>query len=114
MIEAYSFGTMTINGRAYTKDVMIMPDGGIVCPWIRNTGHELQRADIKAVIRSMPNILVAGTGAYGRMTIIPGLDADLRARGIQLIAEPTQDAVVTFNTLKEKPEIVAGCFHLTC
>ena len=90
-----------------------MPDGGIVSPWIRNIGHELQRSDIKAVIRAMPNILVAGTGAYGRMTIIPGLDADLQNRGIRLIAEPTEEAVATFKTLRQTTDIVAGCFHLT-
>ena len=114
MIESYSFGKITIDGQEYTEDVIIMPSGEVVSPWWRKAGHELALSDIKEILEATPSVLVVGTGDPGMMKPISGLGANLQAKGIRVIVQPTKQAVDTFNALREESEVVAACFHLTC
>ncbi len=56
VIDSYNFGSMTVDGATYTKDIIIFPDNSILCPWWRNAGHRLEKYDIEALI-NMPEIL---------------------------------------------------------
>ncbi len=114
MIVSYSFGKITIDGQEYTEDVIIMPSGEVVSPWWRKAGHELALSDIKEILETTPSVLVVGTGDPGMMKPISGLGANLQAKGIRVIVQPTKQAVDTFNALREESEVVAACFHLTC
>jgi len=40
MIEKYSFGRMTIDGKEYTKDLMIL-SGRVRADWWRKKGHPI-------------------------------------------------------------------------
>lgn len=114
MIDSYSFGRMRINGRLYTADLIIFPDGTIQDSWWRRQGHRLEMADIAALAEARPDILVAGTGDSGLMRPETGLTEQLARAGITLVAEPSQEAAQTFNRLLQAGEKVGGCFHLTC
>lgn len=114
MIEAYSFGQMTVNGKQYTKDLIILPDGGILHPWWRKSGHTLTLDDLGPVIDASPDILIVGMGMSGMMNLHPPLFAELTKRNINLIAKPTTQAVKEYNSLLEQNLGVAACFHLTC
>lgn len=114
MIEKCGFGKMEIDGRVYTTDLMILPNGEIADGWRRISGHHLVREDIQNLLESQPGIIVAGTGIYGRMRIEPALEAYLTDSGIELIAQPTKSAAQTYNDLLSGAKSVAGCFHLTC
>ena len=48
-IDKYNFGSITINGKEYTKDVIIFPDR-VSAPWWREEGHNLSLKDLKEVI----------------------------------------------------------------
>jgi hypothetical protein len=113
-IQSYSFGKITIDRQTYTKDLIILPSGKIVGPWIRNAGHILEVADIKEILDEAPSVLVIGTGAYGGMKLKIDLSVQLQEKGINVIARPTKEAVATFNALQERSDVVAACFHLTC
>ena len=114
MITGYSFGRMEIGGEVYTKDLMILPDGTILHPWWRDSGHRLTLADIEPVLQSSPAVLVVGTGDPGLMTPEPGLIQELEGRGIEVDVLPTARAVDRFNRLTAEGRPCAGCFHLTC
>jgi len=114
MIDTYSFGRMIIDGRKYTKDLWILPNGEIVCPWWRITGHELVLADIEELMAARPDLLIIGTGANGVMRLAPGLESVLRARGIRTVVLPTAEAVERYNSLRGEDSGIAACFHLTC
>lgn len=114
MIEKCAFGTMTINGKRFTSDLMIFPDGRIRDRWWRTEGHRLSLQDIMPLVESAPRFIVAGMGIYGQMKADPGLEAALKAKGISLITDRTEDAARRFNELHHKQEGVAACFHLTC
>ena len=114
MIDSYSFGSMDIDGKRYTRDLIILPDGSILHPWWRETGHALAISDIEQVIAASPDILIVGTGKPGLMKPAAGLNEALRIKGIGTRIMPTDEAVREYNALREQGRKVAGCFHLTC
>ena len=61
-----------------------------------------------------PQLLVIGTGYYGRMQVPKKTIESLRAVGIEVRIAKTSEAVAEFNRLqRESPRIVAA-LHLTC
>ncbi len=114
MIDSYSFGHMSIDGQACNKDVIILPDGSVISPWWRKTGHELVLSDIQAILETKPDFLVIGTGSSGLMKPHSVLESDLEARGIKVIVFPSEKAVEKYNSMTQQKHNVAACFHLTC
>ncbi len=114
MIDSYVFGRMVIDGREYTRDLMILPGGGIISPWWRRSGHVLVPADLEKMLAAKPALLVIGTGASGMMRPAPDLKADLAARGTRAVVLPTERAVDEYNSLLGRENGLAACFHLTC
>ncbi len=113
MIESYSFGEIEIDGKKYTNDVILFPDR-VVNDWWRKTGHSLSIDDIEEVVKEEPEVLVVGTGAYGRMNVPSGTKDYLKSEGIELIVKKTKNAYKTYNELKNRGRDVVGAFHLTC
>lgn len=105
---------MMIGDHTHRSDVMIYPDGQVEDGWRRKAGHRLETADIHGLLNSGPDILVVGTGIYGRMHIQPDLKSYVKKNGIQLVNKPTEQAALEFNRFKLAGLNVAGCFHLTC
>ena len=112
MIDSYSFGRMVIDGKTYTSDVILYPDK-VDDSWWRESGHLLQKEDLRDVIQYNPEILIVGTGAYGLMKILDETKQFLETEGIELISEETKEACKIYNELKERKKAVAA-FHLTC
>jgi hypothetical protein len=94
-IDTYSFGTIVIDGKRYSKDVIIYP-GRVFSPWWRKEGHLLQLDDLSEVITEKPDVLIDELGALG----------------IDVRPEKTTKAVTVFNSLSGKKVVAA--LHLTC
>jgi hypothetical protein len=75
-------------------------------------GHRLVLDDLEDVLDELPERLVVGTGAYGRMTPDPVTLEQLRERGIEVEALPTDEAVRRYGALD--PNRTAAASHLTC
>ncbi len=112
MIDSYSFGCITIDGKTFTSDVIIYPDK-INDGWWRISGHLLQKEDLKDIILYNPEILIVGTGANGLMKILDETKSYLESKGIKLIIAETKKACKIYNELKGKKKVI-GAFHLTC
>jgi hypothetical protein len=113
MIEKYSFGRMTVDGREYRKDLKII-QGRVVSDWWRKQGHLVDAADLEDVLSAKPSILVVGMGDSGLMKPAETLRTCLAESGMELRASPTAEALKVFNRLASEGENVAGAFHLTC
>lgn len=111
-IQDYSFGSIRIGGTAYSSDVIILP-GRILPDWWREKGHSLAVADLEEVFEARPELLIVGSGAYGRMDVPAATRSALEGAGIELIAEPTGAACATYNGLRADRQ-VAAALHLTC
>lgn len=114
MIDSYTFGKMTVNGNEYRKDLIILPNGSVLSPWIRKSGHRLTLADLDPVLDSSAKILVIGTGTPGLMRPHPTLVNELQEKGITALVLSSKRAADKFNALTGGSNPVAACFHLTC
>ena len=112
-IDEYAFGRMVVDGKTYRKDLILLPDG-VRSDWWREEGHSLGEADLADVFAAKPEVLVVGTGAHGVMGVPCATREALQEAGIQVIAEPTGEAVGRYNALAAGGMRVAGAFHLTC
>lgn len=112
MIDSYSFGRIVVDGEEYTSDVIIFPDR-VQGSWWREEGHSLSLNDLKTVLDFRPGTLVVGVGYSGMMRIPESTKKVVEARGIELIAARSSQAVDEYNRLCASGRVV-GAFHLTC
>jgi hypothetical protein len=110
-IDGYEFGRVTIDGREETRDVIVLPDR-VVRGWWRKEGHGLVLEDLEDVLDDLPERLLVGTGAYGRMRPDAGALEALGARGVEVEVLPTAEAVERYGQLD--PRRTAAALHLTC
>lgn len=112
-IEDFSFGRMRVQGQDYRQDLKIV-DGKVIADWWREHGHKVSDVDVREVFESRPEVLVVGSGLSAQMTVSPTLRDRLAMFDIELVEEPTESAVATYNRLLRQGRRVAGAFHLTC
>lgn len=112
-ITAVRFGRMEVDGVAYHRDLIIMLSG-ILCPWIRDQGHQLGTQDLQTVLDTPPRLLIIGTGMVGRMRVDRGLVEYLDAQNITCRVMRTREAAAAFNTAVREGLHCAGAFHITC
>lgn len=112
IINSYSFGNITIDGKNYRSDVIIFPDK-INSKWWRKNGHLLSDEDIGEILKYKPEMLIIGTGASGLMKVDQKVKDKLNSLGIGFIIKNTAEAVEEYNKLEKKDKIICA-FHLTC
>jgi len=114
MIENYRFGEITINGKKYRRDLIILPDK-IIDNWWRKEGHNLCIDDLREVLEEDIDILIIGTGYYGFMKVPEKVVNKLKENGIDVIVKSTREACKVFNEMSSsKDKKIAAAFHLTC
>jgi hypothetical protein len=120
MIEEYRFGFIKINGKDYDHDVEVKWTDEVL-PLIMKERHKIGLEEVKRAINQKPDTIAIGTGESGLVEITPEAQEEVRRNGIKLVIDKTEEAVKTFNVLKEdskeeegKQEKVIGLFHLTC
>src|ERR687892_206469 len=110
-IENYGFGHVVVDGEEHTRDLIVLPER-VEENWRRRDGHGLVLEDLDDVLDELPERLILGTGAYGRMEPDPQALDQLRARGVDVEVLPTGDAVRRYEALN--PARTAAALHLTC
>jgi hypothetical protein len=110
-LTEYSFGSVTVDGEQYTRDLIVLPHR-VVPDWWRREGHSLTMEDLDEVIDDLPDRLVLGCGHDGRLKPPAAVLDELRARGVEVEAMPTAEAVRRYGELD--PERTAAALHLTC
>jgi hypothetical protein len=120
MIEEYRFGFIRINGKNYDHDVEVRWTEEVLL-WVFQERHKIDVREVKRAIDQKPDTIVIGTGESDLAKATPEAQEEIKNNGIKLIIDKTEDAVRTFNVLKEeseeeegKQEKVIGLFHLTC
>lgn len=110
MISSYSFGKIVVEGKEFREDVVVSKSS--VESWWRKQSHNVEPADVKAVVEKRPAIVVIGTGYSGVMRVSEETKRFIEGTGIKLVVEKTAEAVKTFNQTKEKDKV--ALLHLTC
>jgi hypothetical protein len=110
-ITGYSFGRVEVDGREHTRDLIVLP-GRVFADWWRRDGHSLVIEDLEEVLDDLPERLIVGCGAHGRLQPDPSVVEALRRRGVKMEALPTGEAVQRYGELD--PVRTAAALHLTC
>ena len=112
MIESYSFGEMTINGKKFTNDLKII-NSEVKSDWWQKERHKIQDIDLEDMPANT-EILVIGNGESGCNEVQESTKKLCEEKGIELIIHMTEEASKTFNKLYKENKNIMGAFHLTC
>ncbi|MBD3185274.1 hypothetical protein GF325_00485 [Candidatus Bathyarchaeota archaeon] len=118
-IDSTKFGSITIDGKEYSHDLYILPDGNMEkrdkshSPRIH--GHRsLGKAEIKHILSTNPDILLIGTGQSGVLPFQEDVEGMLQNSAIVTIKEKTPDIINEFNKKWDDGKRVAAILHVTC
>lgn len=111
------FGSIVVNGERFDHDVVV--EAGIVRarvkgpskPYRTRYGHTPLSND-EAIPWTAPR-LVIGTGASGRLPIMPEVNQRARELGVELTTLRTADACALLRSLDESAAVDA-ILHVTC
>lgn len=110
-IENYRFKYIEIDAESYTIDVIIHPDG-VIPEWWRKSSHEVLPEDLDQYLDDFPEVLIIGTGKFGRMQVPQETEQWLEEKGTKVIQKKTDNACREYN---ESDKTVTGvALHLTC
>jgi len=114
MIDSYNFGHIVIDTISFDHDVIVFPDR-VQDNWWRKEGHTLHIEDIRKALEEIrPKTLVVGTGKFGVMRVAEEVKSYCEEHHVTLYAEPSENAVKTYNRLFLVGDRIVGAFHLTC
>jgi hypothetical protein len=113
-IEKYSFGNIRIDGRDYSQDLILLGDI-VKGPWWREAGgHVYAVEDFKELVAAAPDVVILGTGYFGRVKVLDETLNALAEVGPEIVVEKTSGAVESYNRLADDGRDVAAALHLTC
>jgi hypothetical protein len=110
------FGKIEVNGERYEHDVVI--DAGKVKKRKKGVSKRFRDEYGHTPLSPDEDIpwggeqLIVGTGVYGNLPIMPGVQAEAKRRGIKLIAVPTDQACRLLNTVRRNK--AHAVLHVTC
>lgn len=120
MIQEYHFGSITIDGKTYNHDVEVRWTGEVL-RWWRAESHLIDIKDVERAVEKNPQTIIIGTGESGIAKVTKEAEDFIKEKGIELLIDGTEQAIKTFNILKEESEEeegkqrkAIGLFHLTC
>lgn len=114
MIEEFGFGMISVDGYAYAKDLIILPER-VVEDWRREKGHLVQLKDLEQHIKDVSlDVLVVGTGKFGFLKINHDVHLYAHENKIELFYDTSDNAVDKYNSCVQSGRTVVGAFHLTC
>ncbi len=115
-IESNEFGKIVVDGKNYTKDIIITGNGKVIArpsdaETKYGTHHVIVLEEMKLMLMDNPRVIVIGTGQYGACHLEKGVEEEIKKQGVRLLIERTPKAIHLFNNINERK---AGLFHLTC
>jgi hypothetical protein len=111
-IGSFRFGRIVVDGAAYDKDLIILPDN-VLPNWWRDEGHTLSMNDLQPVLDAGPEVLVIGKGVFGRLEVPGATRRALEAAGLELVVLRTGEACQRYNELSDRRSVSAA-LHLSC
>ncbi|MBU4274565.1 hypothetical protein KKE19_02000 [Patescibacteria group bacterium] len=120
MIEEYNFGYIIIDGKRYDNDIEMRWTNEVLL-WSFKEKHLIGIEEVKRAVGQAPETIIIGTGKSGLANVTKEAQNFIKNNGIELIIDKTEEAVRTFNIMKEdsleeegRQRQVIGLFHLTC
>ena len=117
IIDATSFGSITIEGRKIENDVVLTLEGSVqkrkkkLSKKVYGTSHKISLEEAKYVYEEGAEMLIIGAGQYRRVGLSDDAEKYLNRKGCRVKLLRTSKAIQAWNTAGEK---AIGLFHVTC
>lgn len=115
-VEYPGFGTIVVEGRRYHHDVVI--EAGRVRARDKKPSKALKGVTGHTPLSAAEDIpwsrptLVVGSGHSGGLPVLPEVEEEARARGVDLVVAPTAEACRMLHALEA--DQVNAVLHVTC
>jgi len=116
-IDELTFGSMIVEGKRYRRDVLIFTDdtvkkrkGG----FLMFGSHKIKKQELEELSQGQPEIIVIGTGTNGAARVAPEAESWTKGQKLNLVVQPSYNAVTRLNELVEQKKKVAALIHITC
>jgi hypothetical protein len=112
-----SFGSITIAGETFERDVIIRLNGRVkkrkkkLSKAIYGTSHVISLDEARHVYEEGAELLIVGAGQHGLVKLSEEADGYFKRRGCRVKLLPTPEAIRAWN---EAEGAVIGLFHVTC
>jgi hypothetical protein len=116
-LEKTSFGSITVDGQEYDRDILIRLDGSIekrakkLSKQVYGTSHILSLAEAQHTYQVGAERLIIGSGQYGLVTLSPEAQEFFDEKRLVVELVPTPEALVAWN---QTEGALIGLFHVTC
>ena len=116
-IDKTSFGSITINGEQYDKDVILRMDKSVhkrkkkLSKEKYGTSHILSKKEAKYIYEEGARYVIIGSGQYDTLKLSDEASEFFRSKKCKVICEATPKAIKTWN---ENSGLKIGMFHVTC
>ncbi len=112
-IDSTVFESITIDGKTYRDDIIILTDGTVKKRGLQKGTHIVCLEEIESLFKEKPKpkTIIIGTGQSGAAKVESEVIEKAKKQNIQFISAPTPEAIKIFNKTKDPK---AGLFHLTC
>jgi len=114
--KVIQFGEIEVEGKHYDHDVVI--DGGEVTKRKKGASKRFRDEYGHTPLSAEEDIpwggeqLIVGTGADGKLPIMPAVEREAKRRGIKLVILPTAQACKLLGSLKRRETFAV--LHVTC
>jgi hypothetical protein len=116
-IDRTRFGSITIEGEDFDRDVIIRLDGRVkkrkkkLSKAVYGTSHTISLDEAEHVYQTGAERLIIGAGQFGMVKLSEEAVGYFRDRGCQVDILPTKSAIEAWN---EAGGATIGLFHITC
>jgi hypothetical protein len=116
-IDRTTFGSITIAGEVFERDVIIRLNGQVkkrkkkLSKAIYGTSHTISLAEAKHVYQKGAERLIIGAGQYGRVVLSDEAAAYFQRKKCPVELRPTSEVIRVWNAAEGA---VIGLFHVTC
>lgn len=116
-IDGTKFGSIIIDGKTYTHDVIIRLDGRVekrkkkLSKAVYGTSHTISLAEAEYVFETGAEKLILGGGQFGTVHLSEDAATFFQERNCDVQVNPAPKAVNTWNDAQGS---VIGLFHITC
>ncbi len=109
-INSFTFGSLTINNRAYDTDMIVCWDGEMMP---RESSHTFTKGELIELLVKGIDTVIIGTGTAGCVKIEKDAEDFARTKNVRLIYERTPEAIQDFNNMSRNRKVIA-VIHVTC
>jgi len=116
-IDKFGYGSIVINGKKFSRDVLILADGTVKKRkggfWMFGS-HKIRKEEIEELAQTGPETIIVGTGTSGKASFATKVENWARDKNLNLIVQPSYQAIAKLNESAEQNRKVAALIHITC